>query len=495
MISIELFLLLISVLLFVSLLVGKMGSRFGVPTLLLFLLIGMLSGSDGLGIEFNSPKIAQAIGVVALNIILFSGGMDTRFTEVKPIAAQGMILATIGVLFTALLTGIFIFWLTNNFFNAVTFTLLESLLLASVMSSTDSASVFSILRSKNLSLKENLRPLLEFESGSNDPMAFMLTIVLIQLIQSPVIDAWAALWMFFKQLLLGGLAGYFLGRLSVRIINKINLDNDALYSVLLMTLMFFLFGFTTFIGGNGYLAVYVGGLFIGNSRFVHKRSSLKFFDGMTWLVQIIMFLTLGLLINPSELLPIAGIGIIVGLFMIFFSRPVSVHLSLLPFRNLSLKARHYVSWVGLRGAVPIIFATYPWIENLPHAKDIFNIVFFITILSLVIQGTTVGSMAKWLGLSQDVLRKRKLKNFDVEISEDIKSYMSEISIKKEFLANGSRLMDLNVPEKTLIAMVKRDDQYFIPRGNTELMVGDRILVITDNEKALEQTYKSMKGEM
>lgn len=495
MISIELFLLLISVLLFVSLLVGKMGSRFGVPTLLLFLLIGMLSGSDGLGIEFNSPKIAQAIGVVALNIILFSGGMDTRFTEVKPIAAQGMILATIGVLFTALLTGIFIFWLTNNFFNAVTFTLLESLLLASVMSSTDSASVFSILRSKNLSLKENLRPLLEFESGSNDPMAFMLTIVLIQLIQSPVIDAWAALWMFFKQLLLGGLAGYFLGRLSVRIINKINLDNDALYSVLLMTLMFFLFGFTTFIGGNGYLAVYVGGLFIGNSRFVHKRSSLKFFDGMTWLVQIIMFLTLGLLINPSELLPIAGIGIIVGLFMIFFSRPVSVHLSLLPFRNLSHKARHYVSWVGLRGAVPIIFATYPWIENLPHAKDIFNIVFFITILSLVIQGTTVGSMAKWLGLSQDVLRKRKLKNFDVEISEDIKSYMSEISIKKEFLANGSRLMDLNVPEKTLIAMVKRDDQYFIPRGNTELMVGDRILVITDNEKALEQTYKSMKGEM
>ena len=495
MISIELFLLLISVLLFVSLLVGKMGSRFGVPTLLLFLLIGMLSGSDGLGIEFNSPKIAQAIGVVALNIILFSGGMDTRFTEVKPIAAQGMILATIGVLFTALLTGIFIFWLTNNFFNAVTFTLLESLLLASVMSSTDSASVFSILRSKNLSLKENLRPLLEFESGSNDPMAFMLTIVLIQLLQSPVIDAWAALWMFFKQLLLGGLAGYFLGRLSVRIINKINLDNDALYSVLLMTLMFFLFGFTTFIGGNGYLAVYVGGLFIGNSRFVHKRSSLKFFDGMTWLVQIIMFLTLGLLINPSELLPIAGIGIIVGLFMIFFSRPVSVHLSLLPFRNLSHKARHYVAWVGLRGAVPIIFATYPWIENLPHAKDIFNIVFFITILSLVIQGTTVGSMAKWLGLSQDVLRKRKLKNFDVEISEDIKSYMSEISIKKEFLANGSRLMDLNVPEKTLIAMVKRDDQYFIPRGNTELMVGDRILVITDNEKALEQTYKSMKGEM
>ncbi len=494
MISIELFLLLISVLLFVSLLVGKMGSRFGVPTLLLFLLIGILFGSDGLGVEFDSPKVAQAIGIVALNIILFSGGMDTRFSEVKPVAIQGLVLATVGVLLTAVFTGFFIFWLTNNFFNAVTFSLLESLLLASVMSSTDSASVFSILRSKNLSLKENLRPLLEFESGSNDPMAYMLTIVFIQLIQVPEINVWAAVWMFVKQLVLGGLAGYFLGKFSVRIINKINLDNDALYSVLLITLMFFLFGFTSFIGGNGYLAVYVGGLFIGNSRFVHKRSSLKFFDGLTWLVQIIMFLTLGLLLNPSELLPIAGVGIVVGLFMIFLSRPIAVQTCLLPFRKLSRKARSYVAWVGLRGAVPIIFAMYPWIGGMPHAKDIFNIVFFITILSLIIQGTTVSAMAKWLHLSQTVLRKRKLKNFDVEISDEIKSYMSEISIKEEFLANGTRLMDLNVPDNTLIAMVKRDDQFFIPRGNTGLQVGDRILVITDDEKALEQTYKSMKGE-
>lgn len=493
-ITVELFLLIISVLLFISLLVGKMGSRFGVPTLLLFLLIGVMFGSDGLGIEFNSPKVAQAIGVVALNIILFSGGMDTRMNEIKPIAVQGLVLATIGVLLTALITGVFIYWLTNNFFNAVTFSLLESLLLASVMSSTDSASVFSILRSKNLSLKENLRPLLEFESGSNDPMAYMLTIILIQLLQSPEIDAWSAAWMFVKQLVFGGLAGYFLGKVFVRIINKINLDNDALYSVLLVTLMFFLFGFTTFIGGNGYLAVYVGGLFIGNSRFVHKRSSLKFFDGMTWLVQIIMFLTLGLLVNPSELLPIAGVGIVIGVFMIFVSRPITIHACLLPFRKMSLRAKNYVSWVGLRGAVPIIFATYPWISEVAHAKTIFNIVFFITIISLLVQGTTVGSMAKWLKLSEIVRSKRKLKSFDVEIADEIKSYMSEISIKHEFLANGTRLMDLNVPDKTLIAMVKRDDQFFIPRGNTELLVGDKILVITDDEKALEETYNFMKGQ-
>lgn len=491
--SIELFLLIVSILLFVSLLVGKMSSRFGVPTLLLFLLIGVLFGSEGLGLQFDSPKATQYIGVVALNIILFSGGMDTRLSEIKPIVVPGLLLATFGVMLTALITGAFIYWLTNNFFHAVTFTFLESLLLASVMASTDSASVFSILRSKRLSLKENLRPLLEFESGSNDPMAFMLTIVLIQLLQQPELDFGSALWMFVKQLVLGGLAGYVLGKISVRIINKINMDNDALYSVLLITQMLFIFGMTSFIGGNGFLAVYVGGLFIGNSRFVHKRSSLKFFDGMTWLVQILMFLTLGLLVNPSELLPIAGVGIVIGLFMIFVSRPVTVHACLLPFRKLSLKARNYVSWVGLRGAVPIIFATYPLISGIEHAKSIFNIVFFITIVSLLIQGTTVGSMAKWLKLSELVPKKRKHKSFDVEIADEIKSYMSEISIKQEFLANGARLMDLNVPDKTLIVMVKREGQFFIPRGNTELMVGDKILVITDDEDALEDTYLSMKS--
>jgi cell volume regulation protein A len=493
-ITVELFLLVISILIFISLLVGKMGSRFGVPTLLLFLLIGVLFGVDGVGIEFNSPVIAQAIGVVALNIILFSGGMDTRMSEIKPIAVQGFILATVGVFLTALFTGIFIYWLTNNFFNAITFPLLESFLLASVMSSTDSASVFSILRSKNLVLKENLRPLLEFESGSNDPMAYMLTIVLIQLIQSPEIDTVAAVIMFFKQLIIGGLAGYLLGKkVFVRIINKINLENDALYSVLLVTLMFFLFGLTTFIGGNGYLAVYIGGLFVGNSQFVHKRSSLKFFDGMTWLVQIIMFLTLGLLVNPSELLPIAGVGIAVGFFMIFVSRPLTVYTCLLPFRKMSLRAKNYVSWVGLRGAVPIIFATYPWVAGIAQAKTIFNIVFFITIISLLVQGTSVSVMAKWLKLAEDAPAKRKLTKFDVEIAEEIKSYMGEISIKEEYLANGSRLMDLNVPDNTLIAMVKRDEQFFIPRGNTELKVGDEILVITGDEEALETTYKFMRG--
>jgi len=324
-ISIELFMLIGSVLLFFSLIIGKTGYRFGVPTLLLFLFIGIIAGNDGLGLVFSSPHVAQYIGVVALNIILFSGGMDTKFSEIKPIIWQGVVLATVGVLLTASITGLFVYWLTNSIIHTVTFTLLESLLLGCILSSTDSASVFAILRSKGLSLKENLRPLLELESGSNDPMAFMLTILLIQMLQTPDISGWNVLFIFLKQLILGSLSGMVVGKMAVRLINRINLDNDALYSVLLLTVMFFIFGFTSFIGGNGYLAVYVGGLLIGNHRFVHKRSTLKFFDGLTWLFQIVMFLALGLLVNPSELLPIAGVGILVGLFDFYFAPRSGTH--------------------------------------------------------------------------------------------------------------------------------------------------------------------------
>ncbi len=488
-ISIDLFILIGSVLLFFSLVVGKTGYKFGVPTLLVFLLIGIGAGGEGLGLQFGSPYVAQYIGVVALSIILFSGGLDTRFSEIRPIVLPGIVLATLGVMLTALVTGFFIYWLTNSLFHSVTFSLLESLLLAGVMSSTDSASVFSILRSRGLSLKENLRPLLELESGSNDPMAFMITIVLVQLLQTPDVSGWEVLFVFLKQLTLGVVSGFILGKMAVRIINKINLDNDALYSVLLLTVMFFLYGFTSFIGGNGYLAVYAGGLLIGNHRFVHKRSTLKFFDGLTWLFQIVMFLSLGLLVNPSELLPIAGVGLLVGLFLIVVARPVSVFLSLLPFRKFSFKARLFTSWVGLRGAVPIIFATYPWISNIPNSKMMFNIVFFITILSLVVQGTTISTMAGWLKLSLPVAPKRKLKEFDVEFSDEIKSAMCEITVNGQMLNEGRRVMDISLPEQTLLVMVKRKNKYFIPRGNTLLEIGDSLLIITDNEDAMRETQR------
>jgi len=491
--SAENLLLFGSILLFISLLAGKTSYKLGIPTLLLFLLIGMIAGSDGLGIHFHNPKEAQFIGVIALNIILFSGGMDTKYEEIRPIILPGFILSIVGVLLTAIFTGIFIYWLTNDWIVSITFSFLESLLLASVMSSTDSASVFSLLRSKGLSLKENLRPLLEFESGSNDPMAYMLTITLIAVINNPGNSLWMMVLFFFMQLIIGSLVGYFFGKLSVRLINKINLDNDSLYSVLLITCMFFIFSFADFIKGNGYLAVYLAGLVIGNSKFIHKRSVVKFFDGLTWLVQIVMFLTLGLLVNPSELLPIAGVSLLIGVFMILIARPLSVFLSLLPIRKISLKARIYVSWVGLRGAVPIIFATYPWIAGIPQAKMIFNIVFFITILSLIVQGSSLSWMANLLGLSKEKREEVKLREFDVEFSEDIKSAMSEVTIKSEHLKNGHKIMNIALPERTLVVMVKRNNHYFIPKGNTELNEGDILLLISDDEKTLQETYKQMSN--
>ncbi|HOH56073.1 MAG TPA: potassium/proton antiporter, partial [Paludibacteraceae bacterium] len=373
----------------------------------------------------------------------------------------------------------------------ITFSFLESMLLGSIMSSTDSASVFSILRSKKLSIKHNLRPLLELESGSNDPIAYMLMIVFIQLLQSSRISGMEVVLLFFRQFIIGALCGYILSKMVVYFINHIQLDYEGLYSVLLLSFLFFLYSFTSILGGNGYLAVYIGGLFIGNQRFVHKKSSLRFFDGLTWLFQIIMFLTLGLLVDPHELIPIAGAGILIGLFMIIVSRPFSVFILLSPFRKINFKSKLFVSWVGLRGAVPIIFATYPWMSGIPQARMMFNIVFFITILSLVLQGSSIPFVARLLKLTLPSSDKPKLKEFDIDLPEDIKSSISEITVTEEMLQKGRKLMDITLPEQTLAVMVKRKDHFFVPRGNTKLETGDTVLLIADNEEIMRETYKKL----
>jgi cell volume regulation protein A len=252
--------------------------------------------------------------------------------------------------------------------------------------------------------------------------------------------------------------------------------------------MLFVFGISSFVGGNGYLAVYLCALLLGNQKFVHKRSTLKFFDGLTWLSQIILFLMLGLLVNPKELLHIAGLGLLIGLFMTLFSRPIAVFATLIPFRNMSLRGKTYLSWVGLRGAVPIIFAIYPLLAGVPHSRDMFNIVFFITIVSLVVQGTTVAKASGILKLNLLSSEKIKMKEFDVEFSDEIKTSMREIRIKEEYLSNGSRIMDLNLPNNALITMVKRNDKYLIPKGKTHLKKDDYLLVITDDQDSLNEIY-------
>lgn len=490
--SIEVFLLIASILFFISMLVGKAGSRFGIPVLLLFLVVGMLFGSDGFGLQFENIEIAQFIGTIALCLILFSGGLDTKFNDIRPVLKQGITLATLGVLLTAFFTGLFAWWISKELYASLGVGFLTAMLLGAVTSSTDSASVFGILRSRNVILKNNLRPMLELESGSNDPLAYMLTITLISIIEadkSP--NIFYIVLTILLQIAIGALVGYFLGKLSVKLINKIKLDNTSLYPILVFTLGVFIFSITYFLHGNGYLAVYIMGLVLASSRFVQKRTSLKFMDGLAWMSQIVLFLTLGLLVNPNELIDVLIPGLLISFFIIFVSRPLSVFIALSFFKNVKLKDKIFISWVGLRGAVPILFAILALAAQIAHARDIFNIVFIITLVSLITQGASLTIVAKWLKLSIQPKKYKDFEDFDIEFSEEIKSAMTEVLITEEALSHGKNLVEMPLPDNTLAVMIKRGDRYFIPRGNTELHVNDKLLVISDDEKALKQTYRNM----
>ena len=463
-----------SIILFVSIVAGKASSRFGAPMLLFFLLVGMAFGTDGVGIEFDNFEAVQFVGMVSLSIILFSGGMDTSFDDVRPVLKEGVVLATVGVMLTALFTGSVIYFVGDLLGLNIPFTV--ALLMAAVMSSTDSASVFSILRSKRIGLKQNLRPLLELESGSNDPMAYILTIMLVQVNMGGDSDLWGVGLTFLSQMGIGALAGYLLGRGATYVVNRINIGNKSLYSVLLLSVVFFIYSFTDLLGGNGYLAVYIAGIVMGNRKLSHKKTLATFLDGVTWLMQIVMFLMLGLLVNPHELTEIAWIGVIVGAAMIFITRPLAVWLSLLPLGSkLTSKARHYISWVGLRGAAPILFATYPKLAGLDPNNRIFNIVFFITIFSLVIQGTTVGGVAKVLGVAD----KSPDKGFDIDLPDEVKAALTEVDIIEGGVRDGAQLRDVKLPEKTLVMMIRRGELYIVPNGSTVLHKGDKLLLISE----------------
>lgn len=490
--QIEVVLLALSALFFLSVFAGKASSKYGVPALLLFLGVGMLAGSDGIGVQFDNIHTAQTVGTVALCIILFSGGMDTKLGEIKPVILQGVLLSTFGVLITAILTGVLAWWVLGKTYESAGVGLMTSLLLAAIMSSTDSASVFSILRSKGLNLKQNLRPMLELESGSNDPMAYLLVLTLVDIVSMGTVpNYWIIIGKLIMQLAIGAGLGFALGKFAVFVINRIKIGNDSLYPILVLTFCIFIFSSTYFLQGNGYLAVYIAGLVMGNSKFVHKRSSINFFDGLAWLFQLVMFLMLGLLVNPHELLPIALPALIISLLMIFIARPLSVFLCLLPFRKTTLKAKTYVSWVGLRGAVPIIFAIIPLAEGLPHARLIFNIVFFCTLVSLLVQGTSLPIVARWLNLAEKSKNVSKLRDFDIDVSNDIKTVLAEVELTAKTVENGNRLMDIKLPENSLAVMVKREEKYFVPTGKTALEEKDKLLIMTDDYESLQEVYKKL----
>lgn len=482
--TIENILLVGSLLLLVSIIAGKTSYKFGVPTLLLFLAIGMLAGSDGIGgIRFDDPKLAQFIGIVSLNFILFSGGLDTNWKSVKPILREGIVLSTLGILLTAVSLGTFVWFVTD-------FTIYESLLLGSIVSSTDAAAVFSILRSKSLALKTNLRPTLELESGSNDPMAYVLTIAFLTLVINQDQSFISIVPLFLQQMILGGIAGFAFGMLSKFIINKIKLDFEGLYPVLVITLMFITFSATDFVGGNGFLAIYICAVYLGNQDLIHKKTILKMFDGLAWLMQIVLFLTLGLLVFPTQIIPYIGIGLLISLFLIVVARPVSVFLSLMFFK-MKLRRRVYISWVGLRGAVPIVFATYPLLEGIEKANMIFNIVFFISVTSILIQGTTLSIVAKWLKVALPEQAK-KLTATDLLLAENPKAEMKEILISSNSFAVDKKIVELGFPKNAIIAMIIRDDGYITPNGATKIEAQDTLIVLADRPNVFDEVYKTLK---
>lgn len=484
-ITIENILLVGSLLLFVSIVAGKTSYKFGVPTLLLFLAIGMLAGSEGIGgIFFDDPKIAQFIGIVSLNFILFSGGLDTNWTAVKPILREGIALSTAGVLLTAVSLGTFVWFVTD-------FTIYESLLLGSIVSSTDAAAVFSILRSKSLALKTNLRPTLELESGSNDPMAYVLTLAFLTLVINQDQSVLSIIPLFLQQMILGGLAGFGFGILSKVIINKIKLDFEGLYPVLVIALMFITFSATDFAGGNGFLAIYICAVYLGNQDLIHKKTILKMFDGLAWLMQIVLFLTLGLLVFPSQIIPYTGIGLLISSFLIIVARPTGVILSLMFFK-MKLRRRFYISWVGLRGAVPIVFATYPLLAGIDKANMIFNIVFFISVTSVLIQGTTLSIVAKWLKVALPEQAK-KLSPTDLLLAENPKAAMKEILITPDCTAVNRKIVELGFPKNAIIAMIKKEDSYIIPNGSTRIEAQDTLIVLADRPNVFDEVYKILKN--
>ena len=502
---VEFILLILSLLFFVSIFADKIGYKYGVPALLLFLAVGMFFGSHGMtslfgmsGVKINI-EFAEAISTLAMCIILFTVGMETKLSDIKSVLAPGVTLATLGVLLTCVITGVLIYYIFGWINAVATMSIWLALLMAATMSSTDSASVFSVLRTNGIGLKHNLRPLLELESGANDPMAYVLTTTLIGVVVNlhsivglteevtilPIIQNIAI------QLVMGTVLGLALGQGLVQLMRRVKLGNEALYPIMILTACIFIFAITYYLQGNTYLAVYVGGLIIGNNKFTRKRQTKSFFNGLTWLSQLVMFLMLGLMVELPELLQFKVWlpCLIISIVMVFISRPLSVWICMLPFRQYHSRDKVMLSWVGLKGAVPIIFAIMCKSEGVPFADMIFNVVFLCTIVSLLTQGTTLTLVAKKLNLDTPQKEVHSLEHFDLDLPDEIQSSAREVEVTDKLLAKGNTLKELSIPPRTLVIMVRRGEDFFVPTGSSELQIGDQLLVISD--KDAQATYQHM----
>ena len=464
----------ISILLVIAILFTKVGTRFGVPVMLIFLLLGMLAGPDGIGLSVKNLHLAEFLGHLAMTVILLTSGLETSIEETRPVQKPAFFLSTLGVFITIVATGFFSYFVLGPKIGGIGATLIGCILLGAVLCSTDSASIFSILRGKRLILRENLGPVLEFESGNNDPMAFVVTLMLVRTIVDSA-SIGAGLLFLLLQVILALVIGYGVGKFSVKLLERVKLTNSSLYAILILSLAFLSDGLASAFNGNGLLALYVTAIIIGNSPTMPaKRDVLKFFDSITWLCQLLMFLMLGLLARPSEMGDVFLPALMVGLFLIFVARPLGVFLSLLPFRVFSSRAKLFTSWVGLKGAGPILFALTPVLAGLEGSNTIFNIVFLVTLLSLVIQGSSLSWVARKLDLCID--EDPVVETFGMEVPEEMGMLRDHI-VSDDDLVMGRTLRDLHLPHGIRVIMVRRAEKYIVPHGSLELKTGDRLVII------------------
>ncbi|MDO5582212.1 MAG: potassium/proton antiporter [Planctomycetia bacterium] len=463
--------LAIALFLLIGIAASKVSSFFKIPILLVFLAVGMLAGSDGIGgIPYDSFEHANTLGTIALAFILFSGGYDTRWGDVRPVFLYGTVLSTIGIFLTALFLGLFVCWFMNV-------PLVWGLLLGAVISSTDAAAVFALFRSKNFGLKGRLRPLLEYESGSNDPMAAFLTLFLIGMLSGKGFSWYTLLPIFCIRMAVGIGMGFLIAKATVWLFNHLKLEYEGLYYVIGIAVVLFTWSSTELLQGNGFMAVYVCGMVMGNSRFVYKYGLARFNDGLAWLMQVSIFLVLGLLVTPTLLLKYWFEGIILSFVLMLIVRPLVVWICMMG-TSFSWRAKLLVAWGGFRGAAPIVFAIFPVLNEIDDANKIFHIVFFIVLTSIFIQGKTLLPLAKILHLDK-VERERLRAPIEFEETGNSNERIYEYHVESGLDIAGKTLAKLQLPGGTLVLLIRRHDSFVVPNGSTIIEPGDDLLVFYD----------------
>lgn len=469
MFIIDQIILLSSILIVVGILSSKVSARVGLPVLVLFLIVGMLAGEEGIGgIVFDNAQTAHTLGSLALAIILFDGGLQTPLSSIKQVWKPASILATLGVFITSAITGVAAAYILDA-------PLYYGLLIGAIVGSTDAAAVFSLLRNAGIYINPRLKSTLEVESATNDPMAIFLTVGLLEVMVNNLEPGTGLLVLFIQQMGVGSVVGLLIGWLSVQAINRIQLMTSGLYPVMVAACGLLAFGIAANLGGSGFLAIFIAGVVIGNSRFVFQRSTFMFHDGLAWLSQITMFVMLGLLINPSSLLDVWMEGLLIALVLTFVARPLSV-IPVLKIFGFNAREITLVSWVGLRGSVPIILAIYPLMFGLPNANLIFNVVFFVVLISATVQGSSLPWVARKLGLAVPP-PATPAATLEITSLGQVDADIVEFQLGENSRAVGRRLSQLALPEGAIAAMITRGNSVVPPRGSTMLQANDHLFIM------------------